>query len=414
MAIRPWTPPTSECPQQTDQLQTQQYHGPTMGGRTLVLPKESPDVREVRIGTVGALEQYSLLYTLESCTKKHGRDRTRPLGEPPRQTMVPILSHLAFLATDMGTWTPRTQAPSLRMACRVVMRTYSDLYLNPLTAAAPWEAVWRSRHQEGWRVGGVETETPEAFMRNRYTWVSMRQGPSAQAEDLAAAERAMRKSEGPARVVLLIQDTPATRDWISKTTKDINKYYIATLNTNTAPALHLDDHNIPAEGSSRRMMSPTSKMALAVIETKQAPPFTAEHMRTATSGTPGILIHEPPPRNAPLPPDAMRNPDSSALAHRAHPLLRRSQTWYHATYKIQPEDTGRQRTDGIHISKGDALPSALALLGELPKGIKGHISDHNERATTRDTLEKVSAIIVDCTLSILKKDEAFRKWKRKK
>ena len=414
LAIRPWTPPTSECPQQTDQLQTQQYHGPTMGGRTLVLPKESPDVREVRIGTVGALEQYSLLYTLESCTKKHGRDRTRPLGEPPRQTMVPILSHLAFLATDMGTWTPRTQAPSLRMACRVVMRTYSDLYLNPLTAAAPWEAVWRSRHQEGWRVGGVETETPEAFMRNRYTWVSMRQGPSAQAEDLAAAESAMCKSEGPARVVLLIQDTPATRDWISKTTKDINKYYIATLNTNTAPALHLDDHNIPAEGSSRRMMSPTSKMALAVIETKQSPPFTAEHMRTATSGTPGILIHEPPPRNAPLPPDAMRNPDSSALAHRAHPLLRRSQTWYHATYKIQPDDTGRQRTDGIHISKGDALPSALALLGELPKGIKGHISDHNERATTRDTLEKVSAIIIDCTLSTLKKDEAFRKWKRKK
>ena len=101
------------------------------------------------------------------------------------------------------------------------------------------------------------------------------------------------------------------------------------------------------------------------------------------------------------------------LVYRPHPLLRESQTWYKPCSKLKPWDEERQEIDGIKLTTADRLPAPLALLGELPRGIQGVIAEHNGTRPNRDAMKSISESVLNCTLSILKKDEAFRKWRSK-
>ena len=388
--------------------------GPASEGRELTLTS-SHQGRQVRLGTAGSLEQYTLLYAIEASIRPRGPEGNHPGTTPPREIQETIRAHLGHLAADLGRWDPRTQAPGLRAACRKILRTYSDLYLNPLTAVAPWDATWRSRHAEDWRLGGITTETAEEYLRDRYTWVSMRQGSSAQAEDLKAAADAMANSRRPGRVVLLTMDNPALREWLQAEGQDTCRYCIVTMDQTSDPILHLDDHKLPRDAKWQRALHrPTSKLALVVVETRTAPDFCGSQMRQALRGINGIRILQHPHTCDNMPPGTGdRELTNKDLAYRPHPLLRESQTWYKPCSKLKPWDEERQEIDGIKLTTADRLPAPLALLGELPRGIQGVIAEHNGTRPNRDAMKSISESVLNCTLSILKKDEAFRKWRSK-
>ena len=137
-------------------------------------------------------------------------------------------------------------------------------------------------------------------------------------------------------------------------------------------------------------------------------------MRQALGGINGISILQHPRTCDSMPPGTGdRELTNKDLAYRPHPLLRENQTWYKPCSKLKPWDEERQEIDGIKLTTADRLPTPLALLGELPRGIQGVIAEHNGTRPNRDMMKSISESILNCTLSILKKDEAFRKWRSK-
>ena len=99
-----------------------------------------------------------------------------------------------------------------------MLRTYSNLYYDILTAQAPWMDCWFGRHPGSALVGATEADLAAAFMRNRYTWVDMRHRLIDQHADLACASEAVSTSDHPARVALLLWDTEPTRQLMATRT----------------------------------------------------------------------------------------------------------------------------------------------------------------------------------------------------
>ena len=63
----------------------------------------------------------------------------------------------------------------------------------------------------------------------------------------------------------------------------------------------------------------------------------------------------------------------------------------------------------------DSIPHCLAVMGATPKGLAQALSQHHEDAYVPDgdTTENISKIIYNRSLALFRKDEAFRKWKRR-
>jgi hypothetical protein len=65
-------------------------------------------------------------------------------------------------------------------------------------------------------------------------------------------------------------------------------------------------------------------------------------------------------------------------------------------------------------SPGDKVHRVLALLGILPPGIGPTIAAHwDTHEMDKSVLAIISNLILNKTLALFKKDEAFRKWRRK-
>ena len=79
-----------------------------------------------------------------------------------------------------------TTVPALRNVCRQVLRTYSDLDLNPLTARHPWDSSWYTNDQGCVALGGTYNEDPTTFLTDRYTFICPTE-PDIELHDLATA-----------------------------------------------------------------------------------------------------------------------------------------------------------------------------------------------------------------------------------
>ena len=127
-----------------------------------------------------------------------------------------IRSHIRFLIQDLANKGARTRAPTLRQACRIILRTYSDLYYNVLSAQSPWEDCWHARHRGDILAGSTDSKTATGFMQDRYTWISMRNEIDDQHHDLTQAIEAIQNSDKPARAALLLRDNKTIRKLPSK------------------------------------------------------------------------------------------------------------------------------------------------------------------------------------------------------
>jgi hypothetical protein len=395
--------------------------GIKVAGRTITFPQNVTRAQAVSLDSLEQLHQYALLYNLTVNRNAHeGSHDTKTLDQLIYTKSPAVTNHLKWLVDDIGGSQPRTQCPLLRKLCRWVLRTYSDLYLNPLTATAPWNDAWYSRHPDGWKVGGTSNTTSLAFLLNRYTWVSMRADPASQIEDLKTATQATLESTRPCRVALLVHDSSHVQDLIKTTTKRVRKHILATINAHAPPMFTLDDSEFPRQGDARSLHTNSVPVLLVVIESATAPGYDLCHIQAALEGEQGIEIHPPPHKYFSLPPDSTAPCLARKMQDRHHPLLCSSQTWCRAAHNYVPpphacdaKDTEHGRTPDIR-SAGDRLDPILGLLGINPKGLAPNIANNcGVTPTPPCIIKQISLLVLKTSINIYRHNEAYIRWRRK-
>ena len=250
-------------------------------------------------------------------------------------------------------------------------------------------------------------------MTDRYTWVSMRFALSDQVQDAHTALSAIRSSTGPARAVLLLRDCVTTRKLTDLTSPGLTVHLLAEFPSgSTTPLITLDNSARLTQGSTLRL-SPWPFL-LILIDNHTAPGFDLPHLNESLPAGSRAILHPPPNRTPPW-----RWEDNSlSTGPRHHPLLSASQTWYRSDIAYNPPSDTKE--DGPN--DGSALPNhpvaslnpVLALLGLTPKGLQGHVAAWSEDwSTSSKKVKDISKIILNYSLLSFRKDEAFRKWRRK-
>jgi hypothetical protein len=395
--------------------------GVGVASRTITFSPSAMRAQAVKLDIFEQLHQYALQYNLTVYRKAHeGAPGTTAL-EGLIYTKSPLVTnHLKWLVDDIGKVRPRTQSPALRQLCRWVLRTYSDLYLNPLTATAPWNDTWYSRHIDGWKVGGTTADTPLDFLTDRLTWVSMRADPASQIEDLETATQAAQKSTRPCRVALLIQDSSRTQDTIKSITPGARKHILATIDTRASPIFNFDDADFPRSAETRPLHAALVPVLLVVIENATAPGYDLHHVQAALKGEQGIVVHPPPHKYLSHPPDTTPPCLARKMKDRHHPLLRSSQTWCRAAHHYTPPpsacDAKKPERGRIpdHRSAGDRINPVLGLLGVNPKGLGPNIASvSGVTPTAPDTIKQISSLVLNTSIAIYRRSEAYGRWRRK-
>lgn len=396
--------------------------GIVVAGRTVTFPPSPTRVQSVRVDTLEQLHQYALLYNLATNRKAHENE---PPGSDALAQLIytkspEVSSHLMWLVDDIGQAQPRTQCPRLRQLCRWVLRTYSDLYLNPLTATAPWNDTWHSRHPDGWKLGGFVSATPLDFLINRYTWVSMRADPLSQAENLQMATQAAAKSTRPCRVALLVQDSDFVQDMIKSVTPEVRKHILATIDALSSPIFNFDDADFPSSREIRPLHASATNILLVVIENTKAPGYDLGHVQTALEGEPGIRVHTPAHKYASHPPDTTTPCPASEMRDRHHPLLRSSQTWCRAAHHYVPPPHANDAKEpepgriSDRRSAGDRVSPILGLLGINPKGLGPDIASLRGIAQTPPgDIKQISSLVLTTSVAMYRRSEAYRRWRQK-
>jgi hypothetical protein len=373
------------------------------------------------LDTFEQLHQYALLYNLAANRLAHDRALEAEELDQLLYTKAPAVSrHLMWLVDDIGGASPRTQSPMLRQMSRWVLRTYSDLYLNPLTATAPWNDTWLSRHPDGWKVGGTVSTGMLAFLTNRYTWVSMRADPASQVEDLTVAVTAAQDSHSPCRVVLLAQDSDQIRDMIRISTPGVRKHILVTISPHAAPLFTLDDADFPASGVVRPLHAATMPVLMILIENTSAPGYDISHIHTTLEGERGIIVHPMPQSYGSTPPDITIPPPARQMQDRHHPLLRSSQTWCRAAHHYTPPPHACDQQEPVQgrisdrRSASDRLNPVLGLLGANPRALGPDIASHGGLSPTLlATIKQMSLLVLNTSVALYQRSEAYGKWRRK-
>jgi len=389
--------------------------------RTITFPPSPSMARTVRLDAFEQLHQYALMYNLTANSKAHeGALGAEALDQLVYTKSPAVSDHLVWLVADLGGRHPRTQSPPLRQLCRWVLRTYSDLYLNPLTATAPWNDTWYSRHPDGWKVGGTTAASPLCFLTNRYTWISMRSGASSQIEDLEMATQAAKESNQPCRVALLVHHSDQIKDMISTTTSGVRKHVLATIGADASTLFSLDDAEFPGQHEARPLYSSPTPVLLLVIENASAPGYDLCHIRAALEGERGVEIHPSEYKYVSCPPDTTTPCPAREIQDRHHPLLRSSQTWCRAAHHYTPPphacDAKAPELGRIpdRRSAGDRLNPVLGLLGVNPKGLGPDIASHSGvNPTPLGIVKQLSSLVLNTSVTAYRRSEAYGRWRRK-
>ena len=376
-------------------------------GRTLTIPDAHGLGNDFRFDMVDDLGLISTLYTTtknKSCQPLQG-DKINYQDFFLVMSMVKktTISLTRRTADEHG----HTQAPSIRLICRQILRTYSDLYYNPLTEDAPWDATWHSLEEEGTIIGGTYTPHQQDFLKNRYTWITGRSTIEQQLQDLETSTRAVTESTSPTRIVMLMNDTERTRKEISRKINKIRKHCLISLDQGSS--VKLRPSNILLSGRSEDdYYTPTKPMIVVLIENTKAPGFDPEHIRKLMKNEKRITIHDPPRQwYISLPPDQGINPTKPTTRH--HPLLRPSQTWYRADVEYTPNNPDKEYTQ-MKAPQSDKMNRNLSILGLIPSNIKKDIENYQKKELKTDPGKLLSTLIYKTSLDNYTSDKYFRNW----
>ena len=310
---------------------------------------------------------------------------------------------------DLANKGARTRAPMLRQACRIILRTYSDLYYNVLSAQSPWEDCWHARHGGDILAGSTDSKTATGFMQDRYTWISMRNEIDDQHHDLTQAIEAIQNSDKPARAALLLRDNKTIRKLLTIKTIGVRKYILIEAGVEATPFLMNDNHNLLDLQDYPTMRSPRTPIVLAVVENSGAPPYSTDSLADLLVGFEGIKVLEHRTHTLPSP-DTEDWEREDLLKPRHHPLLYQSQMWYKPQcYNAQSKGT-TQKKDNRSIKHPHRI---LMLLGALPPGYGKKLSAYLDYEVDGASAHAIAKIVRDTSLALYMKDEVYRKWRRK-
>jgi hypothetical protein len=249
-------------------------------------------------------------------------------------------------------------------------------------------------------------------MVNRFTWVCP-SSPNGELMDLRQAVTAVCASTSPARVTLLVHDTPAMRSEVCLTGHPARAHIIATAKPHT---IELQNSSLLLSHIEDQVTN-TSPLLLILVENRTAPGLVHLSLTKALAKANLTPTNDPWPWTyTSIPPDAWEGCDPPLLP-RNHPLLRPSQSWFRgdlalatsAATQLSPPDPAPEPkpADMVHIS--------LAFLGSTPKGLLQALSQYHEDSHALDPVipEQISKLIFSTSLALFLKDEVYRKWKRR-
>ena len=234
------------------------------------------------------------------------------------------------------------------------------------------------------------------------------------------ATQAAKNSARPCRIALLVQDSTQIQDLVRSPTPGVRKHILSTISAFTASIFSLEDANFPRLTESRPLHASPVTVLLIVIENTTAPGYDLRHVHAALAGEQGVVIHPLPHRYASQPPDTMSPCPARDMQDRHHPLHRSSQTWCRAAQYYAPPPhacDSREPEEGRiphRRSAGDRLHPLLGLLGVKPKGLKADIASHSGVIPTPpETIKQISSLVLNTSVTIYRRSEAFRRWRRK-
>ena len=250
------------------------------------------------------------------------------------------------------------------------------------------------------------------FLANRYTWVCLTD-PERTLNCLRQSVMAISASTQPARVALLAHDTPELRAAIGAVGHPARACIIAHAPPST---INLQDSSHCLSWAVNTTTN-DQPLLLALIENKSAPGFKPQTLAEALTKANLIPTCDPWPwACSPPPPDVWEGP-IPPLIPRHHPLLRPSQSWFRSD--LDPMASWAAQLDPLgpnpKPSPTDQIHPCLAVLGTTPIGLRQALSQYHENDHIPDPeiKEKISKLIYSTSLSLFRKHESFRKWKRK-
>jgi hypothetical protein len=161
---------------------------------------------------------------------------------------------------------------------------------------------------------------------------------------------------------------------------------------------------------------------LLVIDNNKAPNYNPSHFNSLSVDHSTIVVHPPNPKIhlSTLPPDVPPAPPALTTLS-LHPLRSPSQTWYKATHHYTPAPPEsldhHQLNSGKHkMNNSDRVHPILAILGTTPYNLANDMANHSGRNPDdfHHQVNQVSKIILNRTIDLLRKDEAYYKWRRKR
>ena len=302
------------------------------------------------------------------------------------------------------------QCESLRSLSRLHLRTYSELWANPVNSTGLDSCRWRSDHESDDLLGATVTD-PRTFMVDSYTWVCL-MPISAQTSLIHQAVTGVGGSKGRARVVALVHDTPTLRGLLAglcppdapRTKGHTHAFVLATAPPGT---LTLDALHARKGYDDEQHLNPET-LSIIIIESFGAPGFVTLDFKTALPEGVVITPHRhyprPPPRDGPT-------PAKLPLGRRYHPSTLPSLCWYRNDVPQIPR--GPDAT--APVTPGENVNRLLGSLGCLPSGILNDPRSDTEPSTSDDSRpqrrELISKIIFSTALEAFRRAENWRKWK---
>ena len=234
------------------------------------------------------------------------------------------------------------------------------------------------------------------------------------------ATQAAQKSSRPCRVALLMQDSNQAQDVIKSITPGVRKHILATIGAQASPIFNFDDADFPRLLEARPLHVTLSPVLLVVVENATAPGYDLRHVQAALEGEQGIEIHPLPHKYFSYPPDTTTPCPARQMQDRHHPLLRSSQTWCRAAhhYTPPPHACDAKEPENGRIpdrrSAGDRISPVLGLLGINPKGLGPNIASvSGVTPTAPSTMKQISSLVLNTSVAIYRRSEAYGRWRRK-
>ena len=419
-ASAPPTPPPTPALHETGPTKAQ---GPLFA---LFKRPSAPLNRDRRWGNRGCYACDSQELSAPSCAIH----RVCPRHRPPADTRchycdyartTPITATPASIARTMDrlilhtlTQPGHTLMPTLRDICRQILRTYSDMHLNPLTARHPWDTSWLTNDQGCVALGGTYHEAPTDFLRDRYTFICPTE-PTDELRNLAAAAAAVQSANGPTRSAHVMSDTTTARGHIhALRTKHTHIHILAHFPPGAIGTydsrLMLDDQCHPQESNDVAMI-------LVLLETADAPGFRPQDLDDLLGPLGATTIHSTPPWTYhSLPPDIER-PGPAPEPPPSHPLLRPSTLFLRGDreYTSLTQNHFMPPALAPRARPADLIPNTLCQMGITPPGFQKAITKATELMSSdySTSATQIAKIIFDSSLALFLKDEGYHKWKRK-